>query len=213
MRALLEPFCVGGELPPLELNEQQRQQLAAHLDLLVRWNAKTNLTAVRDPNETVTRHFGESLFLVRILQSIDDLVSGGELRAADLGSGAGFPGLPLKVAMPRLAMTLIESQNKKATFLREVVRACTLTNIDVYSGRAEELVASGGAAFDLVTMRAVDDPERAVQVAMQLLRPGARLALLIGERPGGLLSRSVEWRDPVPVPGSLLRSVRIGHKR
>jgi len=166
---LLEPFLQtdnGRE----ELSAAQLQQLSGYLDLLLRWNAKTNLTSVREPEEVVTRHFGESLFLARN-------VNREELRTAiDLGSGAGFPGIPLKVYSPRVAVTLIESQNKKATFLNEAIRKCTLMDINVFSGRAEE----SGLKADLVTLRAVEKFEAAVPTAVSLLNPVGRLALLIG---------------------------------
>src|SRR5436190_10293624 len=128
---LLEPYLRndGGRE---ELSQVQLQQLSDYLDLLLRWNEKTNLTSVRNPEGIVSRHFGESLFLART-------VSREELRSAiDLGSGAGFPGIPLKVYSPQLAVTLIESQNKKATFLNEVIRRLTLTSINVFPGRAED---------------------------------------------------------------------------
>src|SRR6476661_5653793 len=137
---LLKPFLQEYDGNREALSQPQLQQLSQYLDLLLRWNAKTNLTSVREPEEIVTRHFGESLFLARH-------VSREQLRTAiDLGSGAGFPGIPLKIYAPHIAVTLIESQNKKATFLNEVIRRLTLMNINVLSGRAEE----SGLNADLV---------------------------------------------------------------
>ena len=111
MAELLAPF-VGEEM----LTPGLLEQLQIYLDLLLRWNARVNLTAVRDPETIVTRHFGESLFAARIL-----LRGGSEgVTLADVGSGAGFPGIPMKLFAPALQLTLIESHNKKAAFLREV---------------------------------------------------------------------------------------------
>src|SRR5277367_6238834 len=94
-------------------------QLSTYLDLLLKWNARTNLTAIRDPEEIVRRHFGESLFAARhIARSTQTLL--------DFGSGAGFPGLPIQLLRPKIAVTLAESQNKKATFLREAIRTLNL---------------------------------------------------------------------------------------
>src|SRR5947209_9573098 len=93
-------------------------QLSSYLDLLLKWNARTNLTAIRDPEEIVRRHFGESLFAAQHLGHPDTLL--------DFGSGAGFPGLPIALLRPDIHVTLAESQNKKATFLREVVRTFNL---------------------------------------------------------------------------------------
>src|SRR6202041_1504910 len=95
-------------------------QLSAYLDLLLKWNARTNLTAIRNPEEIVRRHFGESLFAARHLDPNTSSL-------LDFGSGAGFPGLPIALLRPDVQVTLAESQNKKATFLREVVRNLALT--------------------------------------------------------------------------------------
>ena len=112
MAALLKPYVQGGVAPQLAA------QLVDYLELLLKWNARTNLTAIRDPDEIVRRHFGESLFLGAHL--------GAHLRDCstllDFGSGAGFPGVPVQLLQPEIAVTLAESQGKKAAFLREVVR-------------------------------------------------------------------------------------------
>ena len=166
---LLEPYLRndGGRE---QLSQAQLRQLSDYLDLLIRWNEKTNLTSVRNPEEIIGRHFGESLFLA-------SNVSTGEISSAiDLGSGAGFPGIPLKIYSPQLAVTLIESQNKKATFLNEVIRKVTLTGINVFPGRAED----SGLRAGLVTLRAVEKFEEAVPLAIKLLNSAGQLALLIG---------------------------------
>jgi 16S rRNA (guanine527-N7)-methyltransferase len=134
-------------------------QLSAYLDLLVRWNARTNLTAVRDPEEMVRRHFGESLFAGQHLgETLPDTL-------LDLGSGAGFPGIPIALLHPSIAITLAESQNKKATFLREVVRTLGLQNLEVWGGRAEDLPAE--RMFHTVTLRAVDKMAAALKAAAE----------------------------------------------
>src|ERR1700678_876525 len=102
---LLAPYLA----PPPEI----LPQLSLYLDLLLKWNARTNLTAIRDPEEIVRRHFGESLFAAQHIGTPDTLL--------DLGSGAGFPGPPIALLHPRISVTLAESQNKKATFLREAI--------------------------------------------------------------------------------------------
>src|SRR3954464_1607646 len=107
---LLEPFLRKPNGGREELSAAQLEQLSDYLELLLRWNEKTNLTSVREPEEIIKRHFGESLFVAVAL--------GGEAPATaiDVGSGAGFPGIPLKIYLPQIAVTLVESQNKKATF-------------------------------------------------------------------------------------------------
>jgi 16S rRNA (guanine527-N7)-methyltransferase len=167
---LLKPFLQVDDGNREALSQPQLQQLSSYLDLLQRWNAKTNLTSVREPEEIVKRHFGESLFLARA-------ISGEAVATAiDVGSGAGFPGIPLKIYSPLTAVTLVESQNKKATFLKEVIRECTLIDINVFSGRAETLKDKA----DLVTLRAVEHFDDVLPVAAGLVVPKGRLALLIG---------------------------------
>jgi 16S rRNA (guanine527-N7)-methyltransferase len=166
---LLEPYLRNDDGRE-QLSQAQLRRLSDYLDLLIRWNEKTNLTSVRDPEDIVSRHFGESLFLA------SNVSRGAVSSAIDLGSGAGFPGIPLKIYSPQLAVTLIESQNKKATFLNEVIRRLTLTSINVFPGRAED----SELRADLVTLRAVEKFEEALPLAIKLLKPEGQLALLIG---------------------------------
>src|SRR6266849_3365623 len=177
--ALLQPF-----LEP-SLPESMLDQISTYIDLLLRWNARINLTAIRHPEEIVTRHFGESFFLARHLfpvvaqdsasiQTLEGAPSkfrlcgdvGGSTvnwvlgtnhqplttdhctpHVLDIGSGAGFPALPLKLWAPHIHLTLTESNHKKAAFLREVARALALTNINVMTDRAEILAARPGPDF------------------------------------------------------------------
>ena len=173
---LLTPYCPAPT--PLLLN-----QLSQYLDLLLKWNARTNLTAIRDPEEIVRRHFGESLFAARHLPRAQTLL--------DLGSGAGFPGLPIQLALSNLKVTLAESQTKKSTFLREVVRTLAL-GTEVWSGRVEDLPAD--RLFDIVTLRAVDDPILALTLARSRLTPTGHLAYLT--------TRTSGTPAGIPIPNS-----------
>jgi 16S rRNA (guanine527-N7)-methyltransferase len=215
---LLAPFLQSPPGPPASLTGAQLEQVSAYLDLLLRWNARINLTAVRDPESIVTRHFGESFFAAR--QVLEKQEAGGRRqgagagsqgRAIDLGSGAGFPGLPLKIFAPGLALTLIESSQKKAVFLKEAVRTLALTGVDVFAGRAEDFAATA----DLVTLRAVERYERALGAAARLVAPGGRLALLIGSpqaaRTPQLLA-GFGWQAPVAIPQSSARVLLLGTK-
>jgi 16S rRNA (guanine527-N7)-methyltransferase len=145
------------------------EKLSVYLDLLLRWNAKTNLTAIRDPEEIVRRHFGESLFVATHLPVCSSLL--------DLGSGAGFPGLPIQLALPGLRVTLAESQNKKASFLREAVRTLDLST-EVWADRVERLPAE--RRFDVVALRAVDNPMAALELARMRRSEGGIVAHLTG---------------------------------
>ncbi len=204
--ALLVPFLADQRLSPAQLD-----QLARYLDLLVRWNQRLNLTAVRNPESIVTRHFGESLFLARhaLLPPArrGELTSGFQIN--DLGSGAGFPGIPLKLWAPAVSVTLIESHHKKATFLREVVRALGLVGLTVFAGRAEDFPARAA----LVTLRAVEHFERALPLAARMVAPAGRLALLIGaaQLPAAQrLAPTLAWSTALPVPLSDARVLLLG---
>jgi len=149
--------------PYAKVSEALASQLGVYLELLLKWNARTNLTAIREPEEIVRRHFGESLFAAQHLGEHLDKHPGGEgATLLDLGSGAGFPGLPIQLARPELRVTLAESQNKKAAFLREAVRTLGVAT-EVWAGRAEAL--PGERMFDVVTLRAVDNMPAALAAA------------------------------------------------
>lgn len=158
---------------PASLPAALPERLSVYLELLLKWNSRVNLTAIRGPEEIVARHFGESLFAAAALYPTMEQAAG---TLIDLGSGAGFPGLPIKLWAPPLSLTLIEAQQKKSVFLKEVVRALELEGVEVYSGRAEE------ASFtaETVTLRAVEKFADALPVAAGLVAEGGRLALLVG---------------------------------
>jgi 16S rRNA (guanine527-N7)-methyltransferase len=198
---LLKPF-----LGSFALSDQELIAVQAYLDLLLKWNSKLNLTAIRGPEEIVTRHFGESLFAARqLFPGADSHES-----AVDIGSGAGFPGLPLKLLAPSLQLTLVESNQRKATFLREVGRALGLKAVTVLTERAETL----SLRADLVTMRAVERFERILPTAVELAKPGGQIALLIGAAQVVSAQSALpntKWRSPIPVPLSRNRTLLIGH--
>jgi 16S rRNA (guanine527-N7)-methyltransferase len=165
---LTREFSAYGNLTDLQVD-----QLEAHYRLLVAWNRKMNLTRMRSVEDAVCFHYCESLFLGLLLP-------GGELRVADVGSGAGFPGIPVAVLRPEFRVTLIESNGRKAVFLREASRP--LSNISVLEGRAEDVAER----FDWLTSRAI-----APNVVRRLpLAPN--VALLTSESETGNLGEG--WR-------------------
>ncbi len=213
---LLLPYIgVGQEFPDGAKN--LLASISIYVDMLIRWNARMNLTAIRDPENIVTRHFGESLFAARHLfpaseaplKPAEQLV---KTRLADVGSGAGFPGIPIKLWAPEISLTLIESNQKKSVFLREISRALTLTDIDIQTVRAETLPA---ASFDVVTLRAVEKFQTVLPAAMSLVAPGGRLALLIGagqiSQAESLLSK-FNTKMPIPLPDSESRCLIVASK-
>lgn len=201
---LLEPFLGGTPLPTGLV-----VQLQTYLDLLLRWNVRMNLTAVRDPEQIVTRHFGESLFAARVLRDAGALSSssGFSPSLADIGAGAGFPGVPIKLAAPEVGLTLIESQNKKATFLREVIRSLGVEGAEVFCGRAEDWKQTA----NIVTLRAVERFESALPIAASLVAEGGFLCLLLGAEQAQsvqpVLGTGWHLSPTVPIPESKGRIV------
>jgi len=312
------------------LTTNDLERISTYIDILLRWNARINLTAIRDPEEIVTRHFGESLFAARHLfpyethtgtsdtnraktpdknhvgttkkhqagtarknyvgtaapgcpaerssavfethavqggraalqgrvkdeekygvlapdaaaineqsatnkqraaerrqntahtcpegsrsgasrEITDQAPEGRKITVADIGSGAGFPGIPIKLWAPQISLTLIESNHKKATFLREVTRALTLTDINIQTTRAESLI---GFTYDLVTLRAVERFETILPVAANLVAPGRRLAVLVGssqlEQARSRLPE-LSWAD-LPIPSSRSRVLAVAYR-
>ncbi|MBS1849501.1 MAG: 16S rRNA (guanine(527)-N(7))-methyltransferase RsmG [Acidobacteria bacterium] len=198
---LLQPFLSS------PLSAPQLENISTYVDLLLRWNARMNLTAVRDPEEILSRHFGESLFAAQSL--FPSAQASAPLAAIDVGSGAGFPGLPIKIWLPQISLTLLEANHKKVAFLREVGRALTLTNINVFHGRAEAF----STPAELVTLRAVERFSLVLPVARRLVAPAGRLALLIGEAQVKLAEQGtadITWEEPHPLPRSNGRVLLIG---
>ncbi len=169
--------------------------LQAYLALLDRWNRTYNLTAIRDPREMVTKHVLDSL-------AMHCFVADGSL--ADLGTGAGLPGIPLAIANPALQVTLVESSGKKARFLREAVRSLQLGNVRVAESRIEALDEAG--AYDAITARALATLPLILELGGHLLKPGGRLLAMKGTVPAEEIAAlppgwSVESVHPLTVPG------------
>lgn len=200
------------------LTPSQIRNISTYIDLLVKWNAHINLTAVRTPEEIVTRHFGESIFAARHLfpeersTGIDpsSRPPASAPHVIDLGSGAGFPGLPIKIWAIRVHLTLIEANQKKGTFLREAIRSLKLTGADVFSGRAEVFPGPKAA---LVTLRAVERLELILPVAARLVGSDGRMAILVGEaQVRGIreMLPGLQWAEPARLPLSTNRVLIIG---
>lgn len=205
---MLSRYTIRELLGPFELNlsDEQLDKLSQYLALLLRWNKKINLTAVRKPEECVTRHFGESLLLSKLLPLRGRLL--------DIGSGAGFPGLAIKILAPELQVVLLEPIGKKRAFLKEAARTCGLRFVDVLEDRIQEFSNRAEPnSFDIVTARAVGGIESLAPVAARLLKPGGWLCLWVGNRQGEEIIKSgppFQWMEPVAIPLSHGREILAG---
>ncbi|MGC8550859.1 MAG: 16S rRNA (guanine(527)-N(7))-methyltransferase RsmG [Acidobacteriaceae bacterium] len=201
----------GQEIAPLlsqlglSVSPELASQLSTYLTLLLKWNARTNLTAIREPHEIVQRHFADSLFCAgHIFPSASTLL--------DFGSGGGFPGIPIALARPQLHVTLAESQNRKAAFLHEAVRSLNL-NAKVWSERVESMPA--GQRYDAVALRAVDQMESACQIAATKIIPGGQMLVFTTDRLQISVTSAtpfIRWQEPLRIPHSDHGLLLLGHR-
>jgi 16S rRNA (guanine527-N7)-methyltransferase len=192
----------------ITLQASQLQQVSVYLDLLMRWNQRINLTSTRDARECLGRHFGESLFLARWIT-----LDGSHL---DIGSGAGFPGLVLKIAFPALRVTLLEPIAKKRAFLKEVARSCGMISVEVRPERLNGYCKrTPEHSLDSISCRAVGRLRVLVSEVEPLLKLGAKLCLWVtGEQANDLAqaSEAIHWDPPIGVPGTSRRVILIGNR-
>ncbi len=174
---------------------KQLAQFRIHYDLLLRWNAKTNLTSVRDPAEILRRHFAESAYLTKVLAL-------GPGTLVDVGSGAGFPGIPVKILSPSTRVVLVEAVQKKAAFLKEVAREIALPGLEVRASRFEDL---SPFEADWLTMRAVRLDAELMAVIRRHVPRGTVAAFLVEEDARRFGSPEVHQ-----IPGSDHRVIAIG---
>jgi len=188
-------------------NDRQVVLIQQYIRTLLRWNDKLNLTAIRNPLEILYRHFCESMFAAGAIP-----VDKGRL--ADIGSGPGFPGIPLKILRPDIELFLVESNIKKGTFLAEVVRELELSGTRVLISRYEEL-GEELAPLDYVCSRAVGEFAPFLEWAGSPQVGAGHVALWIGGRDLPEIQRikTWEWREPILVPQSLQRYILVGKKR
>jgi 16S rRNA (guanine527-N7)-methyltransferase len=187
--------------------DDQVLQIQQYIKILLTWNEKINLTAIRDPLEILYRHFCESMYAADVLP----LEKG---RLADVGSGAGFPGLPLKILRPDLQVFLVESNIKKVTFLAEVIRELGLTGTQVLSRRYEEL-GEEVAPLDYVCSRALGEFPAFLDWASSQQIAAKQVILWIGARDLSEIEKisTWDWREPIQVPNSLQRLLLVGTRK
>ena len=202
--ALLNELLAASGPPELSLETANRFE--AYLALLMRWNGRLNLTAIRDEKGILSRHFLESIVCAREIPA-------GTATLLDFGTGAGFPGIPIALCRPEISVTLTESQAKKAAFLQEALRTLQLSNAKVYAGRAEGLRNT----FDCLVMRAVDRMEKAVGVAPKLVSPGGWLVLMTTSSELSSLQAAagsdIQWKESVGLLQGGDRVIALGARR
>lgn len=194
-------------LPALAASTEH--QFGVYLSLIIRWNARMSLTSIRNEDEIVSRHFVESITCAAA-------VPGGVRTLLDFGSGAGLPGIPIALCRPEISVTLAESQNKKAAFLKEAVRTLGLKT-KVHGGRAENLTTT----FECVTLRAVDHMAGAVSAASRLVAPfGWIIAMTTGSEFLSVQEAAgpaFTWQGTIRLPLSTDRIVALakstGHQK
>ncbi len=191
----------------ITVNKEQILLIQRYMRILRQWNEKLNLTAIRDPLEILYRHFCESMHAAVAVR-----VQSGRL--ADIGSGAGFPGIPLKIIRPELELFLVDSNIKKGTFLAEVVRDLEFVNARVLISRYEEL-SEELAPLDYVCSRAVGEFGPFLDWAASEQLSARRTLLWIGGRDIEEVKKSTnwEWQEPIPVPQSLRRYLLVGVRK
>ncbi len=178
----LETLRIGARHIGLSLTPEQLQQFARYRELLLDWNQRINLTAITDPQDVLTKHFLDSLACLFAIPSAEQSK---RLRLLDVGSGAGFPGLPLQIAFPDWQVTLLEATGKKVRFLETVIASLELRQARAIQGRAEELAhdPQQRARYDLVTARGLAALPTLLEYCLPFCRPGG---LVIAPKKGDI---------------------------
>ncbi len=161
---------------PIDLTEAQAEQFLLYNDLLLEWNSFMNLTAITEPEEVLQKHFADSILPVLLpdSRSMEGIQNGSPLSVIDIGTGAGFPGIPLKIAFPKLQVTLLDSLNKRVNFLNEVIGRLGLQGITAIHGRAEDFASPNRLreSFDFAVSRAVANMSTLAEYCLPYVKTG-----------------------------------------
>lgn len=200
VEALLEETA----LPALGLGEEKTDLFRRYFRELVEWNRAVNLTAIVDAHEVGARHFRDSLSVARVIP--DETLAGGSL--LDVGSGAGFPGLPLKIAWPGLNVTLLESVGKKTAFLRHMVEVLGLEGVEIENGRAETLAHEPRLreSFDVVVSRAVAHMAALAELTLPFCKPGG---IVVAQKKAGIDDELREAERAIALLGGALERIEV----
>ena len=199
-RQICEALSTFGIYP----TSDQIAQIREYVLLLLKWNRSVSLTSVMNPVEIVGRHFGESMYASKLLPVEN-------CRLADVGTGAGFPGLALKIACPSVQLTLIESNKKKCAFLAEVVRTLKFTDVEIRPERFEQIRPETLLA-DIITSRAVGEFKQFLRWSTKALARRGHVVLWLGAEDSTRVAgdRDWTWQPAVRVPDSQRRFILIG---
>jgi 16S rRNA (guanine527-N7)-methyltransferase len=197
---VLSPFLI-------HVSSEQSSKIREYVKLLLKWNSSLSLTSIVDPIEIITRHFGESMYASTLMP-----VENGRL--ADVGTGAGFPGLAIKIISPQLRLSLIESNKKKCAFLSEVVRTLGLGDVEILPIRFEE-IRSDEPIYNYVTARALGGFPGLLRWAKKSLLPRGHVILWMGGEDATQVSTNPDWiwQPAAKIPGSQRRFILIGRPR
>ncbi len=178
----------GAEQIGITLTSQVVENYLFYIKELKKWNQRINLTSLTTDRDIAVKHFLDSLTIVPFLQ--------GAARALDIGTGAGFPGLPLKIFAPDCEMLLLESSQKKCSFLRHIVRGLKLAGVEIVQGRAEDkkMIERYGNSFDLVLSRALADLPTSLQLALPYAKRGGRIVGMRGKQ-GTQERDATDWQS------------------
>ncbi|MEN8247208.1 MAG: 16S rRNA (guanine(527)-N(7))-methyltransferase RsmG [Thermodesulfobacteriota bacterium] len=192
----------GGQLG-IEVSEEQAGLFAVHAREMVLWNKSTNLTSVADPFEMAVKHYLDSMAAVPYI--------GGAASLLDAGSGGGFPGIPLKIMLPSLKVTLLDARRKRVSFLKHVIRSLGIAGIDVFNDRLEQMKDQlpPGEGFDVVVSRAFSDLKAFAAHALPLLNPGGCLVAYKGKR-GEVLENEVAELEKMATENKRVEQHREG---
>jgi 16S rRNA (guanine527-N7)-methyltransferase len=196
IHAVLEPFGI-------EVGAALAEKIREYIHFLLVWNRKVNLTSVIEPHLILERHFGESFFAVKAVPISDG-------RLVDIGSGAGFPALPIKLAVPQLKITLVEPSMKKAVFLQEIVRRLNLKGVDVQRCPFQELKLPRAFA-DFIASRALGEYDQVLSWAVNFIKPHGRAVLWVGAKDQWHIAKTPGWKleASVLVPKSRERMLLV----
>lgn len=202
----------------MELTEKQINDLEKYCDYLLEYNTHTNLTAIREPEQVYLKHFYDSITFLKALNPQE------YVNLLDVGTGAGFPGMILKILFPNLEVTLLDANNKKINFLKELTMKLHLTNVNFYHGRAEEFCQKNRERFDIVTARAVSNLPVLSELCIPLVKEGGYFIAMKGSNMeeieeaefaitqlGGKIEKIVSFNLPIENSGRNI--VRIKKER